>query len=201
MTNWREPVKLGAIPDIDWATVLPSLPVFDKDFYHPHPAVAARSEEERDRILSESKIQVIRPKETVVPQPVTNMIEAAFPEYITSRLCDFLGGPFVQPTPVQKLMWPAALSGRDVLAIAPTGTGKTLGYLLPAIVHISAQDPVKEGDNSPIVLVVAPTRELVIQIMEQAVLYGSAITELGAQALSPVGIFGGARKLDQKLEM
>ena len=201
MTNWREPVKLGDIPDIDWATVLPSLPVFDKDFYHPHPAVAARSEEERDRILSESKIQVIRPKETVVPQPVTNMIEAAFPEYITSRLCDFLGGPFVQPTPVQKLMWPAALSGRDVLAIAPTGTGKTLGYLLPAIVHISAQDPVKEGDNSPIVLVVAPTRELVIQIMEQAVLYGSAITELGAQALSPVGIFGGVRKLDQKLEM
>lgn len=200
-TRWDKKLQV-TVPSIDWSVVLPSLPPFEKNFYHPHPDVEARSSEESEKILSDNKIQIIRPNQCcTVPKPVTNMIEASFPEYITARLCDFLGGPFVQPTPVQKLMWPAALAGRDVLAIAPTGTGKTLGYLLPAIVHISAQEPVKLGDNSPIVLVVAPTRELVIQIMEQAVIYGSAITELGAQALSPVGVFGGVKKFDQKWEI
>lgn len=191
------------VPSIDWETVLPTLPALEKDFYYPHPDVACRSNEETDEILSANKIQIIRHGQNAlsVPKPVTNMIEASFPEYITARLCDFLGGPLVAPTAVQKLMWPAALAGGDVLAIAPTGTGKTLGYLLPAIVHISAQEPLKPEDNSPIVLVVAPTRELVVQIMEQAAIYGSAITELGAQALVPLGIFGGVRKSDQKWQL
>ena len=200
-----------SFPVVDWESVLPSLPVFEKDFYVPHPDVEARTDAEVEAILTENQIQVIptahygdntadcdkRP----TPRPVTNLIEASFPEYITAKLCAQLGGPFTQPTAVQKLLWPVALSGRDCLAIAPTGTGKTLGYLLPAIVHISAQTPPSPSDQSPIVLIVAPTRELAAQIMEQAVLYGSAITEVGAKALSPVCVFGGVRKIDQKLEL
>ena len=134
-----------------------------------------------------------------VPKPVTSLLEASFPEYITAKLFQMLGD--LKPTAVQMLMWPVALSGRDCLAVAPTGTGKTLGYLLPAIVHISAQTPVSVSDNSPIVLVIAPTRELTAQIMEQAFMYGSAITELGAQALTPMALFGGVPKIDHRNQL
>jgi len=46
---------------------------------------------------------------------------------------------FVEPTPIQAQGWPMALTGRDLIGIAETGSGKTLSYLLPAIVHVSAQ--------------------------------------------------------------
>jgi len=210
--GWGTTGEPAAPPTIDWTVVLPSLPQFDKDFYVPHPDVEARTSEEMNEIFAKNKIQIIprdhvekkwqeeSKEERPIPKPVTNMIEASFPEYITAKLCENLGGPFTQPTAVQKLLWPTALSGRDCVAVAPTGTGKTLGYLLPAIVHISAQEPVKAADRSPIVLVIAPTRELAQQIMEQASLYGSAITDLGAQALKPFCVFGGVKKNDQKFE-
>ena len=196
--SWKK--EAPDLPKIDWEIVLPNLPAFDKNFYIPHPDVENRTEEEVAEIIKENKILVIpstHPCTLPLPKPVTNLIEASFPEYITARLCDLLGGPFAAPTAVQKLLWPVALSGRDCLAVAPTGTGKTLGYLLPAIVHISASEPVRPGDRSPIALVIAPTRELALQITNQAEVYGSAITELGVPALKPMCIVGGESKSDQ----
>lgn len=58
---------------------------------------------------------------------------------------------------------PAALSGRDVLGIAKTGSGKTAAYLWPAIVHIMDQPDLDVGEG-PIALIVVPTRELAIQV-------------------------------------
>jgi DEAD/DEAH box helicase len=46
---------------------------------------------------------------------------------------------FVEPTPIQSQGWPMALKGRDLIGIAETGSGKTIAYLLPAIVHVNAQ--------------------------------------------------------------
>lgn len=46
---------------------------------------------------------------------------------------------FVEPTAIQSQGWPMALKGRDLIGIAETGSGKTLSYLLPAFVHVSAQ--------------------------------------------------------------
>lgn len=46
---------------------------------------------------------------------------------------------FSEPTPIQSQGWPMALKGRDLIGIAETGSGKTLSYLLPAIVHVNAQ--------------------------------------------------------------
>ena len=59
-----------------------------------------------------------------------------------------------------------ALSGRDVVGIAATGSGKTLSFILPAIVHINAQEYLRPGDG-PIALVIAPTRELATQIEKE----------------------------------
>ena len=46
---------------------------------------------------------------------------------------------FVEPTAIQAQGWPMALNGRDLIGIAETGSGKTIAYLLPAIVHVNAQ--------------------------------------------------------------
>jgi ATP-dependent RNA helicase DDX5/DBP2 len=50
-----------------------------------------------------------------------------------------------------------------MVGIAETGSGKTLAFILPAIVHVMAQDIIQPGDG-PLVLVLAPTRELACQI-------------------------------------
>ena len=72
---------------------------------------------------------------------------------------------FNDPTAIQSQGWPIALSGLDLVGIAMTGSGKTLAYLPPAIIHINHQPYLERGDG-PIVLVLAPTRELAQQIQE-----------------------------------
>ena len=67
---------------------------------------------------------------------------------------------FIHPTPVQSAAIPPALEGRDVLATAQTGTGKTLSFLIPLIERIPAKS------KSPAALVLLPTRELAMQVLE-----------------------------------
>jgi superfamily II DNA/RNA helicase len=55
------------------------------------------------------------------------------------------------------------MSGRDVIGIAETGSGKTISYLLPTLKHVMAQRPVEEGEG-PIVIIMTPTRELARQV-------------------------------------
>ncbi|KAJ1935456.1 ATP-dependent RNA helicase dbp2, partial [Linderina pennispora] len=80
---------------------------------------------------------------------------------------------FDKPTPIQSQGWPMALSGRDMVGIAQTGSGKTLAYTLPGIVHINAQPLLQPGDG-PVVLILAPTRELAVQIQNECNKYGSS---------------------------
>ena len=74
------------------------------------------------------------------------------------------------PTPIQAQAWPVALQGRDLVAIAKTGSGKTCGFLLPGfmMIHNNRPDP----RNGPSMLVLAPTRELAVQIKEEADKFG-----------------------------
>ena len=59
------------------------------------------------------------------------------------------------------------MSGRDLIGIAETGSGKTLAYVLPLIRHIRDQPPIQNGTDGPIGLIIAPTRELVLQIYKE----------------------------------
>jgi ATP-dependent RNA helicase DDX42 len=70
---------------------------------------------------------------------------------------------YEQPTAIQAQALPAALSGRDVLGIAKTGSGKTAAFVLPMLVHLMDQPELEKG-TGPIGVVVAPTRELAEQI-------------------------------------
>ena len=56
---------------------------------------------------------------------------------------------FTEPTPIQAQGWPMALLGRDLVGLAETGSGKTLSYLLPAVVHINAQPFLGTQKSSP----------------------------------------------------
>lgn len=71
-----------------------------------------------------------------------------------------------KPTRIQQLVIPEAMAERDILASSPTGTGKTLAFLLPAFQHLL--DFPRHGPGGARVLVLAPTRELAAQIHLQA---------------------------------
>ncbi|CAO3677887.1 unnamed protein product [Rhizopus stolonifer] len=152
------------LQDIDWSTA--TLPKFEKNFYTEHADVAKRSTEEVDAIRAGANMTVTGYS---VPKPIQTFEEANFPSYVMQELSQ-LG--FDKPTPIQCQGWPMALSGCDVVGVAETGSGKTLAYTLPAIVHINAQPLLQPGDG-PIVLILAPTRELAVQIREQCDKFGS----------------------------
>lgn len=69
---------------------------------------------------------------------------------------------FENCTPVQEFAIPVILQGKDLIACAQTGTGKTAAYLLPILNNIS-----REGHTGMHTLIIAPTRELVLQIDQQ----------------------------------
>lgn len=93
-----------------------------------------------------------------------------------------------EPTPIQEKSFKPILSGRDIMGIAQTGTGKTLAYLLPVLKNWKFN---KNGN--PTVLVLVPTRELVVQV--------SGILEKLCENLSAriIGIYGGKNINTQKL--
>ncbi|KAI9870395.1 MAG: ATP-dependent RNA helicase dbp2, partial [Watsoniomyces obsoletus] len=136
------------------------MPKFEKSFYKEDPAVSSRSPRDVDDFRKEKEISIHGRN---VPRPVENFDEAGFPSYVMSEV---KAQGFTRPTAIQCQGWPMALSGRDVVGIAETGSGKTLTYCLPAIVHINAQPLLAPGDG-PIVLVLAPTRELAVQIQQE----------------------------------
>ncbi|CAB3259743.1 unnamed protein product [Arctia plantaginis] len=98
-----------------------------------------------------------------VPDPYTEIDTCGFPVYIKNFLNE---QGFSKPTVIQSQGWPIALSGKNFVGIAQTGTGKTLAYLLPAAVHIK-EKKARRG-LGPVVLVLAPTRELARQIEQVA---------------------------------
>ena len=99
------------------------------------------------------------------------------------------------------------MSGNDVIGIAQTGSGKTLTFLLPGFVHINSQPPLKvlydnnvgsdilKYGDGPIGLIIAPTRELAMQIHEECVKFGKDAK------ISSVCVFGGADRYSQQREL
>ena len=89
--------------------------------------------------------------------------------------------------PVQEQVIPKMLAGENVAAIAPTGTGKTLAYLLPALMRIDAADP------NPQAVVLAPTYELAMQIARTA----QELTQAAGLPIRALGLVGGANTARQ----
>ena len=101
------------------------------------------------------------------------------------KAIDELG--FVTPTPIQEKSFSVIMSGRDMMGIAQTGTGKTFAYLLP-LLKLYKFTPT----NTPKIVILVPTRELVVQVVEEI----EKLTKY--MSVSTLGIFGGVNINTQK---
>ncbi len=99
---------------------------------------------------------------------------------------------YTVPTPIQARTIPALLQGRDVLGVAQTGTGKTAAFALPVLQHLAASKE-RALPKSPRALVLAPTRELAVQIARSFDTYGRG---LGLRLCTVVGGLGYGRQIE-----
>ncbi|MES9974058.1 MAG: DEAD/DEAH box helicase, partial [Candidatus Thiodiazotropha sp.] len=93
---------------------------------------------------------------------------------------------YTQPTPIQRKAIPVILTGRDVMAGAQTGTGKTAGFTLPLLQRL-AKKPSHNGQRPVRALVLTPTRELAAQVGDSVQTYGRHTS------LRSAVIFGGVK--------
>jgi ATP-dependent RNA helicase RhlE len=93
---------------------------------------------------------------------------------------------YVRPTPIQAQAVPVVLQGRDVLAGAQTGTGKTAAFTLPLLQRLATQP--RAGGKAPRALVLTPTRELAAQVGDSVATYGRHLPLKSAIVFGGVGI-------------
>lgn len=155
---------------------------FEKNFYAPATTLTEREAQE---FIASNSMKLIGKN---IPLPIKSFESLDFPQEV---LRHFEAKKYIAPTPIQAQGWPMALNGRDMVGIADTGSGKTISFVLPALVHARAQKPLRE-DDGPIVLILAPTRELVTQIEEVVREYAAFFD------LRSVAVYGGASMVPQK---
>ena len=108
-------------------------------------------------------------------KPLTDITFASF-DLHPSLLAGLEAAGFTRTTPIQALTLPLALAGRDVAGQAQTGTGKTLAFLVAVINRLLTKPALADRKpEDPRALILAPTRELAIQIHKDAVKFGSAL--------------------------
>ena len=100
---------------------------------------------------------------------------------------------YTQPTPIQQQAIPVVLQGKDLLAAAQTGTGKTAGFTLPLLQRLSAHGSKASASKQPRALVLVPTRELAAQVGDSVETYGRYLS------LRSAVIFGGV-KINPQIE-
>jgi ATP-dependent RNA helicase RhlE len=110
-------------------------------------------------MLTVSEVNAKSSPESLAERASAQFSEMVISPYIKERLA---AAKFTVPTPVQAATIPQALEGKDVLATAQTGTGKTLAFLIPVIEKL-----LKDKSPGIAALVLVPTRELAMQVVEQ----------------------------------
>ncbi|XP_037528448.1 uncharacterized protein LOC119405678 [Rhipicephalus sanguineus] len=138
------------LPKPDWDHIV--LVPFQKHIYNEHPSTANRPPEEVDAFRRDEKI-IVQGRD--VPNPILKLEEATFPHFVHKAIRE---QNYETVTGIHAYIWPISLSGRDLLAIVETGSGMTVGYVIPVILHIHEQ-PCLQRREGPIALVLAPTHD------------------------------------------
>merc|ERR1719500_167058 len=168
------------------------LPELFKDFYVEHAGVTARSEAEVELQRKMSNNIEVRnfneDDQSPFMKPVATFTEAFhnFPDILAT----INKQGFSTPSPIQSQAWPYLLSGKDMIGIAQTGTGKTLAFLMPCFIHIDNQKLPRGQRGGPNVLVLAPTRELAQQISME-------VKKYEYKGIKSVCVYGGGSIKDQ----
>ncbi|XP_011877226.1 PREDICTED: ATP-dependent RNA helicase DDX42 [Vollenhovia emeryi] len=155
--------EIDPLPPVDHSEI--EYEPFEKNFYNVHEEIASLSKQQVDDLRKTLGIKVSGPSP---PNPVTSFGHFGFDDALIKTIRK---NEYTQPTPIQAQAVPAALSGRDIIGIAKTGSGKTAAFIWPMLVHIMDQRELKPGDG-PIGLILAPTRELSQQIYQEAKKFG-----------------------------
>ncbi|XP_054569102.1 probable ATP-dependent RNA helicase DDX59 isoform X1 [Eptesicus fuscus] len=134
----------------------PGAPLPTPYVYQEHPFIAGLREDRVEHLRQQLGICV---QGQAVARPIVDFEHCGFPATLNLNL---KAAGYEVPTPIQMQMTPVGLLGRDILASADTGSGKTAAFLLPVIMRA-----LPEG-TCPSALVLTPTRELAIQIERQA---------------------------------
>eukprot|EP00934_Nitzschia_sp_Nitz4_P003218 Nitzschia sp. Nitz4//scaffold16_size188269//26594//28462//NITZ4_001773-RA/size188269-augustus-gene-0.89-mRNA-1//-1//CDS//3329538461//3208//frame0 len=125
-----------------------------------------------------------------IPEPYIEFTDGPFSSKI---LTGFSRAGFARPSVIQAQAWPLAIAGKDLISIAKTGSGKTCGFLLPVFHdHETNSSGFVRGQRvKPSLLVLAPTRELSVQILEEATKFGRPL------GIRSVCCYGGSSKYPQ----
>lgn len=156
--------------------------------YEQTSALSALPEADITAFLSKHQITVNDPLSS---HPLRPIIE--FSQLPSSAL--IAKNPFASfkaPTPIQAASWPFGLSGRDIVGVAETGSGKTIAFGLPLISAVLGM-PKSKGTGRIRAVVVSPTRELAMQTNEQLANLGELV------GLKTVCVYGGAPKDEQRI--
>ncbi|KAH7887862.1 P-loop containing nucleoside triphosphate hydrolase protein [Phlebopus sp. FC_14] len=162
---------------------------FRKEFYVPPPDIAVMTDEEADLLRLE--LDGIKIRGIDCPRPVTKWSHFGLPAScldVIKRL------NYTAPTAIQAQAIPAIMSGRDVIGVAKTGSGKTIAFLLPLFRHIKDQRPLEQMEG-PLAIVMTPTRELAVQIHRECKPF------LRVMNLRAVCAYGGSPIKDQIAEL
>ncbi|KAL6251147.1 pre-mRNA processing RNA-helicase [Rhinocladiella similis] len=158
---------------------------FRRNFYSEPVEMADWTEEDVASLRME--LDNIKVRGVDVPKPVQKWAQCGLGVQVL-EVIQKLG--YDAPTSIQSQAIPAIMSGRDVIGVAKTGSGKTIAFLLPMFRHIKDQRPLDPLDG-PIGLVLSPTRELATQIHKECKPF------LKALGLRAVCAYGGAPIKDQ----
>ncbi|KAI9674750.1 MAG: pre-mRNA processing RNA-helicase [Caeruleum heppii] len=158
---------------------------FRKKFYSEPTELSEMTEEE----LADLRLELdgIKIRGVDAPKPVQKWSQCGLGVQ-TMEVINRLG--YDRPTSIQAQAIPAIMSGRDVIGVAKTGSGKTIAFLLPMFRHIKDQKPL-EALQGPVGLVMTPTRELATQIHKECKPFLKALN------LRAVCAYGGAPIKDQ----
>jgi superfamily II DNA/RNA helicase len=108
---------------------------------------------------------------------------------------------YAAPTPIQAEAIPQALAGKDLIASAQTGTGKTAAFVLPALQRLSIPSAAAGKSKGPRVLVLTPTRELANQVTEAVRIYGKFMRIRSGVILGGMPYFEQQRLLSQPVDL
>ncbi|KAI1064879.1 hypothetical protein LB507_000304 [Fusarium sp. FIESC RH6] len=179
--------KKKDIPTIDYSKI--EIEPIRKNFWVEPAELSQLSEAEVADLRLE--LDGIKVNGKDVPKPVQKWAQCGLTRQ-TLDVIDNLG--YEKPTPIQMQALPALMSGRDVIGVAKTGSGKTVAFLLPMFRHIKDQPPLKDTDG-PIGLIMTPTRELAVQIHRDCKPF------LKMMGLRSVCAYGGAPIREQIAEL
>ncbi|XP_051732927.1 probable ATP-dependent RNA helicase DDX46 [Ctenopharyngodon idella] len=162
---------------------------FRKNFYVEVPELARMTPEEVNEYRLELEGIIVKGKGC--PKPIKTWVQCGISMKVLNAMKKH---NYEKPTPIQAQAIPAIMSGRDLIGIAKTGSGKTIAFLLPMFRHILDQRPLGEGEG-PIAVIMTPTRELALQITKECKKFSKSL------GLRVVCVYGGTGISEQIAEL